>query len=208
MYCTSFLGPNFPAPLVVAADPVSVSMEICNITQQYLYFVNYVWFASGFFSLCGVFSSCSCSDALHSNLLDGNVTSQFTSAAYTDRTSLPCAKLSFNDIAEGDLPLITSDISKIQIQPHNQGYGDNSHSEEHIEIKKHINVNEPSSLTLSAYGEPYSTIEMIVCSFALHLIETQSELFALLCVLSFKARWLVVLTPNKKPEVRFLFLYL
>jgi len=164
----------------------------------------------GIFSLCGVFSSCSRLDALHSNLSDGNVTFQFTSAAYIDRTSLPCAKLSFNDIAEGNLPPITSDISNIRIQPHNQlqGYGDNSHSEEHIENKKHINIEEPTSLILSAYGEPYSTIEMVVCSFALHLIETQSELFALLCVLSFKARWLVVLTPNKKPEVRFLFLYL
>jgi len=136
--------------------------------------------------------------------LDGNLTFQFTSAAYTDRTSLPCAKLSFNDIAEGNLPPITSDISKIQIQPHSR---DNSHSEEHIDSKKHI-IEEPTSLTPSAYREPYSTIEMIMCSFALHLIETQSELFALLCVLSYKARWLVVLTPNKKPEVRFLFLYL
>lgn len=142
--------------------------------------------------------------------LDWNMTFQFTSVAYTDRTSLPCAELSFNDIAEGNLPPITSDITKIQIQPHNQlqGDGGNFHSEEDIEIKKHINVEEPTSLTPSAYREPYSTIEMIVCSFALHLIETQSELFALLCVLSYKARWLVVLTPNKKPEVRFLFLYL
>ncbi|KAL9711129.1 hypothetical protein Ac2012v2_005669 [Leucoagaricus gongylophorus] len=137
MYCTCSLGPNFPAPLVVAAD-------------------------------------------------------LFTSVAYTDRTSLPCANLSFNDIAEGNLPPLTSDMSKIQIQPRRQlqGYGDDPHNEEHIETPS--NVEESTSLTLSAHQEPYSTIEMIVCSFALHLIETPSELFTLLYGLSHRARWLLM----------------
>ena len=44
-------------------------------------------------------------------------------------------------------------------------------------------------------------IEMVVCSFALHLIESSSELFALLWQLSTRARWLVVIAPHKKPEV-------
>jgi len=145
---------------------------------------------------------------LHFVLLNGNVTFQFTSVAYTDRTSLPCANLSFNDIAEGNLPPLTSDMSKIQIQPCRQlqGYGDDPHNEEHIEIPS--NVEESTSLTLSAHQEPYSTIEMIVCSFALHLIETPSELFALLYGLSHRARWLVVLAPHKRPEVCFLISYL
>jgi hypothetical protein len=65
---------------------------------------------------------------------------------------------------------------------------------------------------------------MTVCSFALHLIESPSELFALLwelrCVAhiistciqirrltntSTKCRWLVVLAPHKKPEVHITF---
>lgn len=44
-------------------------------------------------------------------------------------------------------------------------------------------------------------IEMTVCSFALHLIESNSELFALLWELSTKTRWLIVIAPHKKPEV-------
>jgi hypothetical protein len=42
---------------------------------------------------------------------------------------------------------------------------------------------------------------MVVCSFALHLVETPSELFCLLWELSTKSRWLVLLAPHKKPEV-------
>lgn len=45
------------------------------------------------------------------------------------------------------------------------------------------------------------TIEMVVCSFALHLIENSSGLFSLLWELSLKTRWLVILAPHKKPEV-------
>lgn len=44
-------------------------------------------------------------------------------------------------------------------------------------------------------------MDMVICSFALHLI-TPSELFALLWQLSTKAKWLIVLAPHKKPEVR------
>lgn len=43
--------------------------------------------------------------------------------------------------------------------------------------------------------------DIVICSFALHLIPTQSELFALLHELSGKARWLAVISPHKKPEV-------
>lgn len=45
-------------------------------------------------------------------------------------------------------------------------------------------------------------IDMVICSFALHLIETPSELFALLWELSTRCRWLVILAPHKRPEVR------
>ena len=43
--------------------------------------------------------------------------------------------------------------------------------------------------------------EFIVCSFALHLVGSSSELFSLLYELSGKTRWLIVITPHKKPEV-------
>lgn len=51
-------------------------------------------------------------------------------------------------------------------------------------------------------SRPDDLIEMVICSFALHLIESPSELFSLLWELSTKCRWLVVLAPHKKPEVR------
>jgi len=44
-------------------------------------------------------------------------------------------------------------------------------------------------------------IDMVVCSFALHLVQSPSELFSLLWELSTKASWLVVLAPHKKPQV-------
>ncbi|KAF9236521.1 hypothetical protein BU15DRAFT_89137 [Melanogaster broomeanus] len=76
----------------------------------------------------------------------------YTEAAYVERTTLPCAPLSFREISEGALP-------------------------------------------------PKSRLPL-VCSFALHLIESSSELFALLWELSTKARWLIVLAPHKKPEIK------
>jgi hypothetical protein len=103
-------------------------------------------------------------------------THQFTSAAYKDRTSLECSSLSFKEIAEGYFPNIYSDISKVPIQvdkiPENsEGQGSQR------------------------------AIEMVICSFALHLVENPSELFSLLWELSTYVRWLVVLAPHKKPEV-------
>ncbi|KAJ3568379.1 hypothetical protein NP233_g5753 [Leucocoprinus birnbaumii] len=137
---------------------------------------------------------------------------QFTSVAYKHRTSLPCAALSFNDIAEGNLPPFTSDISKIQIQVQSQPQElvHDPHGQKQVEIQEHIPNDETTIVEAGSEAEgltessqePYSTVEMVVCSFALHLIETPSALFALLCALSYKARWLVVLAPHKKPEIK------
>ncbi|WVQ74227.1 hypothetical protein IAR50_003823 [Cryptococcus sp. DSM 104548] len=44
--------------------------------------------------------------------------------------------------------------------------------------------------------------DMIICSFALHLVTDPSELFALLYELSGKARWMVIVAPHKKPEIK------
>lgn len=43
--------------------------------------------------------------------------------------------------------------------------------------------------------------DIVIISFALHLVETSSELWALLTELSKRARWLVVIAPHKKPDV-------
>jgi hypothetical protein len=44
--------------------------------------------------------------------------------------------------------------------------------------------------------------DLVICSFALHLLTEPSELFALLYELSTKCRWLAVVAPHKKPEVK------
>lgn len=97
---------------------------------------------------------------------------QYTQAAYTERTTLPCAPLTFRDISQGLLPPIVSNATS-------------------------VGVGRESNVDLSI-----DKIDMVVCSFALHLVESSSELFSLLRELSTKALWLVVLAPHKKPEVR------
>ncbi|KAG9315574.1 hypothetical protein JVU11DRAFT_3210 [Chiua virens] len=96
----------------------------------------------------------------------------YTRAAYSERTTLPCAPLSFRDISQGMLPPNVSPMSSIG----HSGAGNTD-----VAIDR---------------------IDMVVCSFALHLVEPSSELFALLWELSTKANWLVVLAPHKKPEIK------
>lgn len=50
-------------------------------------------------------------------------------------------------------------------------------------------------------GRSNNKYDVIVCSFALHLCPA-SEVFGLLYTLSRAAKWLVVLAPHKRPEVR------
>ncbi|GAA5825742.1 hypothetical protein JCM11251_000356 [Rhodosporidiobolus azoricus] len=47
--------------------------------------------------------------------------------------------------------------------------------------------------------EPY---DLVIISFALHLVESSSELWALLTELGKRARWLVVTAPHKKPDIK------
>ncbi|KAK7056640.1 hypothetical protein VNI00_002357 [Paramarasmius palmivorus] len=103
----------------------------------------------------------------------------YTSAAFVERTGLPCSSSSFREIAEGTLP---EDVSYI--------FPSNRDGQELITESDGLSV----GLT--------PVIEMTVCSFALHLVESSSELFSLLWELSTKSRWLIVLAPHKKPEIK------
>ncbi|KZW01565.1 hypothetical protein EXIGLDRAFT_65870 [Exidia glandulosa HHB12029] len=80
-------------------------------------------------------------------------TDPYTAEAFRARTASDCLELSFEDIANGELP------------------GDD-------------------------------TFDLVFVSFALHLVPDASGLFALLWALSSRARWLVVIGPHKKPEVK------
>ncbi|KAI0754897.1 hypothetical protein C8Q80DRAFT_1247769 [Daedaleopsis nitida] len=113
----------------------------------------------------------------------------YTTQAFHTRTTLYAHPLSFKDIAEGKLPEIAS-------KPVGAPKGHSPDSSY---------TSSETSLRGSKSSIPHpdtNVIEMVVCSFALHLIEKPSELFALLWELSLKARWLVVLAPHKRPEIK------
>jgi len=57
----------------------------------------------------------------------------------------------------------------------------------------------PSSTTTKRPADEY---DLVICSFALHLVGDASEMFSLLYDLSRRSRWLAVIAPHKKPEVR------
>ncbi|KAI0345702.1 hypothetical protein BDW22DRAFT_1353286 [Trametopsis cervina] len=98
----------------------------------------------------------------------------YTADAFFARTGLyNCSQLAFKDIADGSLPpLPLSSVRPI------------GESDAIPERTKNANI------------------EMVICSFALHLIASPSELFSLLWELSTRCRWLVVLAPHKKPEIK------
>ncbi|KPV75376.1 uncharacterized protein RHOBADRAFT_53359 [Rhodotorula graminis WP1] len=99
-------------------------------------------------------------------------TDPFTAPAYRSRTGLPCSELSFANVAAGQLPP----------PPPSSG----------------------SSEPTSAEGDdaPVEPYDLVIISFALHLVESSSELWALLDELSKRARWLCVTGPHKKPDVK------
>ncbi|KAI0061666.1 hypothetical protein BV25DRAFT_1992014 [Artomyces pyxidatus] len=110
-------------------------------------------------------------------------TDPYTAEAFRGRVSLPCAALSFQDVASGLLP-----PSSFRLPLRGKD--------------SEVSSQDPPGSELDMVDDPIETIEMTVCSFALHLIETPSELFALLWELSTKCRWLVILAPHKKPEIK------
>lgn len=179
------IGPGMPVPCILASDPVRHNGMLFVLTPGNLTFL---------------FTQC-----------------QYTAQAFHTRTSLYAHPLSFRDITEGKLPEIAS--KPVGIAKSN--------------MSTQSSTSELSSLNNTASSSTSDdswVIEMVVCSFALHLIEKPSELFALLwelrcvesaarvfrghncqCVvwssdaidiISLKARWLVVLAPHKRPEVR------
>ncbi|KDR82643.1 hypothetical protein GALMADRAFT_56955 [Galerina marginata CBS 339.88] len=112
-------------------------------------------------------------------------TDPFTTMAYNERTNYPCAELSFEAIAEGRMPEVSVSIVDGSLRT--------------------IVLSDPSETSNEGEQDQQigtQLIEMVVCSFALHLIENPSSLFALLWQLSMKARWLVILAPHKKPEIK------
>jgi hypothetical protein len=49
---------------------------------------------------------------------------------------------------------------------------------------------------------PEESYTLVVCSFALHLVTDNSELFSLLWELSTKSKWFLVIAPGKRPHIK------
>ncbi|CAE6501855.1 unnamed protein product [Rhizoctonia solani] len=111
-------------------------------------------------------------------------TDPYTSDAYHTRTGLPCIALSFHDVAVEGLP----DASKALVPEEQESKNDED------ELK--------TSDEAISHPEDRETYELVICSFALHLLVTPGSLYELLSALSYGARWLVVLEPHKKPEIK------
>ncbi|THH31186.1 hypothetical protein EUX98_g3011 [Antrodiella citrinella] len=104
---------------------------------------------------------------------------QFTAEAFKTRTTLSCSTWTFQDIADGALADQLKDSAPVP----------------HPVTSEEAEQEAESDL-------PNQAVEMTICSFALHLIDSPSELFALLWEISLRSRWLVVLAPHKKPEMK------
>ncbi|GAA5840635.1 hypothetical protein JCM5353_000256 [Sporobolomyces roseus] len=99
----------------------------------------------------------------------------FTAPAYRQRTGLPCLELSFAQVAAGELP---SPSGKSRPDSAVDGAAEGGDEEEE------------------------ELFDIVIVSFALHLVETSSELWALLTELGKRAKWLCVIAPHKKPDIK------
>lgn len=104
-------------------------------------------------------------------------------------------ELSFNQVAQGELPLPTLEGVKTTAA---LGQGDGQGEEEEDSgLNQETKVEEEEEEEKELY-------DLVIVSFALHLVETSSELWALLTELKKISKWLCVIAPHKKPDVSFL----
>ena len=114
----------------------------------------------------------SCHGTWHRVPLPTHARTQYTTQAFHTRTHLYAHPLTFRDIAEGKLPEIAS-------KP--VGAPKPNNPPESPSPEGSLRGHSPSKSSIStAASLEANIIEMVVCSFALHLIEKPSELFALL----------------------------
>ncbi|GAA5861047.1 hypothetical protein JCM8547_008018 [Rhodosporidiobolus lusitaniae] len=109
-------------------------------------------------------------------LLSITASDPYTAPAYKQRTGLDsCLELSFADVAGGMLPPLPS----LPLEGEEGGEGGEKQE-----------------------GGEEEVYDIVVISFALHLVESTSELWSLLSELSKRAKWLVVTAPHKKPDIK------
>ncbi|CAE6415566.1 unnamed protein product [Rhizoctonia solani] len=129
-------------------------------------------------------------------------TDPYTSDAYHTRTGLQCIAMSFHDVAVKGLP----DVSKVLFETESEPKEDQGRTETANEAKEEVIESKANHVEAAAeddsHPEDRETYDLVICSFALHLLTTPGSLYELLSTLSYGARWLVVLEPHKKPEIK------
>jgi hypothetical protein len=105
-------------------------------------------------------------------------------------------ELSFNQVAQGELPLPNLKGVKTTAAPE-QGDGQGEEEED-------SGLNQETKVEEEQEEENKELYDLVIVSFALHLVETSSELWALLTELKKISKWLCVIAPHKKPDVSFL----
>ncbi|KAG9102881.1 hypothetical protein FRC07_010133 [Ceratobasidium sp. 392] len=119
----------------------------------------------------------------------------YTADAYLQRTGLPCIALSFQDVAQDGLP---------EPPPSHATPGLGSSIQESNgdppSASASVSASTPEPSEPQTHGR--ELYDLVICSFALHLVTSPGALFALLSTLSYSAKWLVVLEPHKKPEIK------
>jgi hypothetical protein len=102
-----------------------------------------------------------------------------------------CEELSFQDVASGALPTTFSELCTVDTDATSQS----------TQVPVKVARDELEPLSGNEREDAAPALDMVICSFALHLVETPSQLFSLLWELSQKARWLIIIAPHKKPDV-------
>ncbi|KAG8742513.1 hypothetical protein FRC10_001347 [Ceratobasidium sp. 414] len=133
----------------------------------------------------------------------------YTADAYLQRTGLPCIALSFQDVAQDGLPEPTLASPDPPATPELDNGNSTQEPDNNSALDSDSNLPSASTSTSTSTAGPSNPqsptqelYDLVICSFALHLVTSPGALFALLSTLSYGARWLVVLEPHKKPEIK------
>ncbi|SCV71193.1 BQ2448_2781 [Microbotryum intermedium] len=106
----------------------------------------------------------------------------FTAPGYRIRTGFPCLELSFTDVAAGKLPQISLTCTSENLE--NLANDERSRTD-----GTHLVENQKENGEEEGEARRY---DLVIISFALHLVESTSELWALLTELSKRCQWLVI----------------
>lgn len=102
----------------------------------------------------------------------------YTYAAYEARVGVPCSRVGFEDIEAGALDKRVRD-----------------------QLVKEMECNFGSTGNSNDNTNPSSPYDVIVCSFALHLLATD-RLFSVCLQMAIASRFMIIISPHKRPHIK------